>query len=105
LRLRELPKGLADPAREVPLVAPPAIALIDEKDDAEVADVTDNTPDGLVNRPGGLLGIPDLAVEGARGRGCLGLVGVEVVLLHQNAWVIQLRVGDPDHEDAAGRII
>ena len=76
LRLRELPKGLADPAREVPLVAPPAIALVDEEDDAEVADVTDDTPDRLVNRAGGLLGIPDLAVEGARGRGGLGLIGV-----------------------------
>jgi hypothetical protein len=76
LRLRELSKSLADPAREVPLVAPPAVALVDEEDDAEVANVTDNTPDGLVNRAGRLLGIPDLAVEGARGRGRLGLVSV-----------------------------
>ena len=76
LRLWKLPKGLPDPARQVSLVAPPAVALVDEEDDPKVADVTDDTPNGLVNRAGGLLGIPNLAVEGARGRGRLGLIGV-----------------------------
>ena len=88
LRLRKLLKGLADPARQVLLVVAPAVALVDKEDDAEVADVTDDTPDGLVDRAGGLLGIPDLPVKGARGRRRLGLVGVEVVLLHQDARVI-----------------
>ncbi len=68
LRPRKLLKGLADPAREVLLIASPAIALVDEEDDAEVADVTDDTPNGLVYRTGCLLGIPDLAVQGTGGR-------------------------------------
>jgi hypothetical protein len=88
LSLWKLLKGLADPAWQVLLVVPPAKALIDKEDDTEVADVTDYTSDGLVNRAGRFLGIPDLAVQGARGRGRLRLVGVKVVLLHQNAWVI-----------------
>jgi len=53
--------AVAEPLGNLGAIRLPCVSFIDEDNSAKVLDMTDDTPDGLVDSPCGLLAVPILA--------------------------------------------